>query len=82
MINKIGSDGFDLSDEETLAACVQRISDDLNARFKELLHAAEKFSASTVFVGEKGGHLNSPNKNSLTKSTAASRNNQVHKYHK
>lgn len=82
MVNKIGAEGFDQSDEETLAVCVQRISDDLNARFKELLNAAEKFSASTIFVGEKGGHLNSPNKNSLMKSTTASRNNQVHKYHK
>jgi len=81
MVNKIGAEGFDAQDEDTLAVCVQRIADDLNARFRELLNAAEKFSASSVFIGEKGGHLNSPNKNSLTKSTAASRNNQTSKFH-
>lgn len=78
MINKIGAiPYFDENDEETLAVCVQRIADDLNARFKELLHAAEKFAGNTVFIGEKGGHLSSPNKNTLMKPTAASRNNNI-----
>jgi hypothetical protein len=60
MTNKVGADYFDEHDAELLATCVQRISDELNARFKDLLHAAEMFSGSALFIGEKGGGNYSP----------------------
>ena len=61
MTNKIGADHFDDHDADLLATCVQRISDELNARFKDLLHAAELFSGSALFIGERGGGQYSPN---------------------
>ena len=73
MTNKIGADHFDDHDADLLATCVQRISDELNSRFKDLLHAAEIFSGSAMFVGEKGGSSHSPSSKPIwEKSTAAS----------
>ena len=46
MINKVGANAFDRADEEALEACVQRIADDLSARFSDLLSHTEKFSSS------------------------------------
>ena len=81
MINKHDNLEFDAHDEELLAACVQKIADEINARFKELLHAAEKFVGFSTFIGDKGGHLNSPNRVTYNKPTAASRNSSVDPNH-
>jgi hypothetical protein len=43
--------GGDAQDEQALANCVQRIADDMNERFKDLLLVAERFSG-------KGSKLN------------------------
>jgi adenylate cyclase len=44
MLNKI--DGvFDDQDEEALNTCANRVAEDLNARFTELLDTAEKISS-------------------------------------
>ena len=72
MLNKNDGLHFDSHDEELLAACVQRINDELHSRFRELMHAAEKFAGFAVFLGERGGHLNSPNRSTLLRPTAAS----------
>ena len=44
MLNKRDNEEFDSQDEQALANCAQRISDDMNERFKDLLTVAEKFS--------------------------------------
>lgn len=64
MINKLDAPHFDENDEDALAACVQRVSDDLSSRFKDLMFAAEKFAGNSIFVGGKDGdvHGNSPTK--------------------
>lgn len=46
MLNKIGGGAFDQSDEDALAACTQRVADDISTRFKELLSAASKFAGT------------------------------------
>lgn len=73
MLNKIEDGAFDASDEDLLAKCVQRVSDDLNSRFKELLKAAEKFVGNAIFIGEKGGKLNSHRFDAETVASVASR---------
>ena len=44
MLNKRKGQDFDSQDEQALANCVQRIADDMNERFKDLLVVAERFS--------------------------------------
>lgn len=72
MINKIGADSFDESDEEALSHCVQRVADHLNNQFAEILAFTEKFSGNAVFIGDKHGQTgaskhtyNAPTKASL-----------------
>lgn len=72
MLNKNDGLHFDSHDEELLSTCVQRINDELHSRFRELMHAAEKFAGFAVFLGEKGGHLRDQNKSTLMNATAAS----------
>jgi hypothetical protein len=83
MINKLDAPHFDDNDEDVLAACVQRVSDDLSTRFKDLMFAAEKFAGNSIFVGGKDGEnfssspsrIDRPTKNSIA---AAVQKSDVH----
>jgi len=55
MLNKKDNEDFDLQDEQALANCAQKIAEDMNERFKDLLLVADKFSGNAIFVGSKGG---------------------------
>ena len=57
MINKIKVDQeFDQHDEDALGDCVQRVCEDLDTRFRELLDAAGKLSSRAIFVGDVSTH--------------------------
>ena len=55
LVNKKG--GFDHADEEALVSLVQRIAEDMHAKFRELEHVADTIYGSATFVNEKGGGL-------------------------
>lgn len=50
MLNKKGDVAFDDNDVDVLAACVQRVADDLHTRFKELLTLIEAFSSTAKLI--------------------------------
>ena len=77
MLNKEG--GFDASDEEHMATCVQRVADDMHAQFKELVGIADHMIANSIFVGDKGGHVAALDRHKFDDSTSASINQRTSK---
>ena len=55
LTNKAG--GFDTHDEETAVTAVQRISEALFSKFKELNEIADIMSGSAIFIAERGGEV-------------------------
>lgn len=77
MINKNNGEVFSREDEEVLAVCVQRVADVLSDRFKDLQLCAKKFSASAVYVGNKGGNALTETQAGYQQHTRASRDRSV-----
>lgn len=50
MLNKLDETSFNDDDVDQLAICAQRVADDINAKFRELLHAAEKFAGKYLHL--------------------------------
>jgi len=55
LTNKAG--GFDGNDEEQVATAVQRISEALFTKFKELNEIADIMAGSAIYISEKGGEV-------------------------
>lgn len=63
---------FDSHDEETLALCVQRVSDDLGDRFAELLLVGDQFCGSAVLIPSQQKYIqNTKNYDEATVSSTA-----------
>lgn len=83
LLNKKSDSEFDGSDEQILSNTTQKIADDLNERFRHLTSVADKFCGSAIFVGGKGGGIESQGKAGYAEATksvlsrAASKNSMV-----